>query len=527
MDLLLWIIISIAKAIARSRRERRGLPVSDEDPFTAAAHEVFGGRRRGARRPSLQGEPELAQWLPEAQQQLAQIITSAHRLADQARLERATHRFVEPLEEYLIRECQRLSAQPSHYHEMRRAIATLGSVGWQIEQLLAQHRHAQLGPMLGDADKLAQACYTPLMEFSRARRIQLTSLDVVSHYNVNGQLGTMVGFIPTGLAPLELPPQFFERVVWWPAIAHEIAHDWFAAAASISEGLRDELDLVSEQQGCQMMVWRENKLSEEQLDQLLSAWFEELFCDVVGTLMLGPAYAWSMVALFARPDAVEHVSTVAVKAGGIDPHPPRHLRVLVTAHILDLVGAHHQSHEVLKHWRQRHRGSPQTIAVPMSVGRQLSWVKLAAGPIVEAVIELADMLFSEPFEALAGTELARIPGLEYGPHGSGETTRIADEILAQRPVHHANPRWIIAGAVMAYHRQPHREQEIMQRVRAAITAVGTFEQAPDAYQSERPTTTGPRLTQLREAFLLHTILAPPPALRRGRRAGLLDSPLLR
>ena len=41
-------------------------------------------------------------------------------------------------------------------------------------------------------------------------------------------------------------PDFFERAAWWPAIAHEIGHDFLAAVPELDGRLRAQLGLVNE-----------------------------------------------------------------------------------------------------------------------------------------------------------------------------------------------------------------------------------------------------------------------------------------
>jgi len=73
---------------------------------------------------------------------------------------------------------------------------------------------------------MADACYAPILEFARARGLDLrTSQPVV----VTGDwdLSIVPSFASTRVAPLRLPVGF-EHSLWrWPAIAHEVAHDFY------------------------------------------------------------------------------------------------------------------------------------------------------------------------------------------------------------------------------------------------------------------------------------------------------------
>ena len=98
----------------------------------------------------------------------------------------------------------------------------------EVALLVQQRQDPTLRAELGDADALAEACYAPIIEFARTRGLALTcsGRDRAGDFD----LGIWTGFIPTPIAPIFLPTDFFARAAWWPAIAHEIGHDFLASS---------------------------------------------------------------------------------------------------------------------------------------------------------------------------------------------------------------------------------------------------------------------------------------------------------
>jgi len=508
MDILIELIIWIIRAIAKSRRgEAVGEPFDDTDaPSQPQPQQVFW-------RPT----PPREQWAPQVHQLLEQLIARAQADAEVAQHERQLLLFVEPLEQHVIKRARELQSAPLDYHAMDTAVRELRAVDRQIRVLIRQRQNERRAARLGDADDLAQACYTPLVEFARALRLPLSSHQPVTYYDKKGQMGVLTGFVPTGLAPIELPGSFFSRITWWPALAHEIAHDFYVSTNGFDAAIRQELGLTDHAAGRYPLRVDGDAIDPSELWRIFAAWFQEIFCDVFGTLMVGPGYLWSMLAHFPSPrDRSQIVTTVVNQDGGYDEHPPRHLRVLVALRVLEHARLEHLADEARTEWAKLHRGWPQDLWFWARIGWSHDWIHVDANSILEPLNALVDRLMTAPLKALAGFRLVDVPGVDYGPHAKAETQRVADELLQGKPVHHASARWIVAGAMEAWHREPAREKEIMRRVRANIAAVGTFEHAPDAYDKERLTRRSSSATNAREAFLVHTILGPPRARRPHR-----------
>lgn len=505
MDILIELIIWIVRALAKSSRgESVGDPFDDD---LAPAPQVW--------RP-----PPRETWMPQVHKLLEHIVERAQTTANAARHERVLNRFVAPLTEHVIPRARQLQQAPLDYYAMDAAVRELRAITSQINTLIQQRKTPKRAARLGDADALARACYTPLVEFAKARRLPLTSHEPVTYYDKTGKMGFVTGFAPVGLAPIELPSSFFARITWWPALAHEIAHDFYISTAGFDQAIRQELGLVDQATGRHPIRIDDDGIDESELWRMLSAWFEELFCDVFGTLMVGPGYVWSMLDHFSSPaDPSKIVTTFTNDDGGYDVHPPRHLRLLTALRVLEHARLENVASEARSEWKRLHRGWPTELWVWGNTGWSVDWVRLEADALVEPLMVLVDHLMTSPLKALAGYRLPDVPGVDYGPHAKAETARVANEILAGKPMHHTSARWVISGAMEAWHREPSREKEIMRRVRANVTATASLEHSPDAYDREAIADRTAHVAA-RQAFLLHELLAPPLALR-CRRPGML------
>lgn len=478
---------------------------------------------------------------------LDELIREAETLLASARIEPATARAAQVLEDYVLpramdvrrelapgQTAQTQTAQTQTAQTMgsfavaRAKLIHLTMVRDAVEHFIAQRRRPDLREAVGDADALAMACYEPVLHFARINRVPLTSAHPVALLTPF-DMSTWVGFIPTGVAPLFLPPTFFEDIRWWPAVAHEIGHDFLAATPGLDTRLRMQLGLPSEAAGTRLIdVHAGGGVPIRELVRVQGAWFEEIFCDLFGTMMLGPAYGYSMASLFAEPDAPVRVITAYRSADGrgYDTHPPRHLRVLLCARALRLMGEDEAADEIVDEWTAVHGDQP-ALWLPTT--------RATVGVPTEIMVELGDQiitaLYREGLDGLDGHSLSDIPGLDHGPHQAAEARRACDQLLAGRAPVSQRARAVVAGAVLAWRREPGNQARFIALARQAIVGVTETRRDlhagvhSDAYARDPLAAGGARRQQaLREAFLLHTMLAPPPSVRRlrpGVRPGFL------
>jgi len=511
---LIWLLVRGIAALAKWTFQvmrpkpvlaRRPPPLAAADPGTAAPRPRRAGPDEAERRRGLG-------------RALAAIERRAAALATLAGLERPNRRFQDALTSYVPATVGGVRAElvraSSTSVGVPRAVTSLELVLDEIEQLMRQRRDPVLAGALGDADQLADACYEPIIAFARAKNLPLTSGYPATQLG-DFQLSIWTGFNPTSIAPIFLPRDFFTRVAWWPALGHEIGHDFLASVAGLDYKLRVELGLPSEDVGSRPLQLDPDGFKLGELHRLFGGWFEELFCDVFGTMMSGPSYVATMHTLFAASEDVREVLLVeTTQSGSYDPHPPRHLRFLAGCRVLERAGLDAEARRLRGSWEARHTAAgrgPDRLLVPMRHGV----LALPLEPFIRKLETIVDRLYAGPLDALGGFGLQGVSGLDYGPHEHAEGQRAKAALLRSAVPTVRDPRAVIAGAVLAALERPDLEPRILQHARAAIPAMGTGEQRPDAYAVTAGAGPRPDHTELVEAIALREILSTPRA--RGRR----------
>jgi hypothetical protein len=387
----------------------------------------------------------------------------------------------------------------------------------EVDAMAADRRDARLAASLGDADALASACYQPIIDHARAEGLPLTVAEPAARWG-DFDLSVMIGLVPTGVAPLFLPPDFFARIAWWPALAHEIGHNFLASVRGLDGGLRRALDLPGELDG--RVPLDADAMTYAELYRVCGGWFEELFCDVFGTLMCGPAYVRTMTTLFAAEADPTSVAIVGEGDDGYQPHPPRHLRVIAGCRTLERAGLHADAGALRAEWEQRHRVDGEVIDRIVFPSLSSAYLSIPLPAVEAMIVSIVDRLHEGPFDALGGFGLADIPGLGYGPRAHAETRRAMDDLFAGRVPTVRDPRAVIAGAVLATHARPALEVRYLAAARAAIPALGTGEVRPGAYAPAAVTAPAgrrARAAELRDALILQAVLTRPPSTRRPLR----------
>jgi len=482
--------------------------------------------------PSVPNE-SLASWaqetLDEQRQQLAQSLVGigegAKALREQIRRDRASEHLGAALEKYIAARAREgagrvRQADVTELSRWRREVDWLTTALDAVRDMVEQRGMPERRGALGDADALAMACYRPILEFAAMQRVPLSSalpVTVLSEFD----LSIWTGFATTGLAPIFLPEDFFERLAWWPALAHEIGHDVLVSTRAADRALRVQFGLSSEDVGRVPLGVRTQQINHEELYRLAGGWFEEIFCDVFATLMLGPAYVLTMEELFSSPGDPSVVTRqgLDLEAGLYARHPPRHLRVDLCCRLLGRMGHAQEGNALWEEWQSLH-GHPDSIEFAVPGGA----VAIPVDPLFEICESIAERLYESSLVAFDGHSLAAIPGMDHGPHEWKEAERTRDALLAGRAPKRHEPKAIIGGAILAWKAQPEREQEFLRAARAAIVGVTEWAEAGTRDRADGAARGGAR-TGARGAFLLHTMFAPPLALARSR--ALTPGPLAR
>jgi hypothetical protein len=372
--------------------------------------------------------------------------------------------------------------------------------------MIDQRCDATLDELIDDADALADACYRPVVEYCRTNDVPLTS-DRAAAFFGDG-CSPWLGRIddPTGLAVLHLPWQWLAEVHRWPAIGHEVGHDFYDSVA----GLDDELLRRTDLQGWvgRARVIDRYEVSVRDVDRIVTQWREELVADAFGTMMLGPAYAVATAAIFASPEDPEQAMSIDVDGDDYEVHPPGHIRVAAACRLLVRMGFGALGEEMERRWRAQHR-DPSAVILPTTSAR----LYVDDEPFIERAVALTTTLQREGFAALRGIPLYSMPGFDFGPREHVASQKIRDTFLAGAQPGAVDARLLIAGAVLAWAARPADGARIL---RAARLAVGRLDRPVPAVAAARPAEAASFRELVRDAVLLDTALSPPRGSRLRR-----------
>jgi hypothetical protein len=326
---------------------------------------------------------------------------------------------------------------------------------------MARQRTSGRSSFLADADTMADSLYAPILELARVQGLDLKTSEPVA---VTGDwnLSIVPRFASTRLAPLRLPPGFAHSLWDWPAIAHEVAHDFFFSLERIERDLYGRLRLPRRVDVPQS----EAVLDGAWLRRLFGAWLPEVFADLMGTLMLGPAYVETMRRAFRNPGLPQRTAAILQNGGVIDEHPPERLRVYMGTRALHHLGRHEEADQIWERWTNDH---PDVAFYYLPLGGE--WVGLSEEALHSVADSFVDEVLQHPWPELEGFQLLNVPGLAY-LHGEHSTVEQLMEPLGRGEPVDADPRWIMAAAVLAASAQPTLHDQILEAAQASIRGVG-------------------------------------------------------
>ncbi len=528
-EILAFIVGALYAWLTKKKTQDPDVSVAAERPARRVPAQVRRPPARSLPRspaPPAKAPSDIVRQLVEATEEFER---EAKALAEEVELEPANRRFVEVLREWIpartgeIREAlRRTSEKPEP--ALIWALNSVSLVLSEVKELVAQRRDPELRGKLGDADRLADSCYGPVIAYAEAEGLPLSTAHPATQL-APVDLSIWTGFAPTQIAPIFLPTVFFDNLVFWPALAHEVGHDFFRSVRGLDPSLRRELSLKTEEEGALPLRIEAEGLAGGELRRVFGGWLEEIFSDVFGVLMCGPAYVQTMSLVFGAREDAREVLAVGRDPGTMlyDVHPPGHVRVHVGRLVLERIGLREDAERLWGAWMARH-GFSMEEPPPLLFPVQDRYLVIPFEQIGEIAGEIVERLYAGPLKGLNGVGLSDISGLDYGPRAQAEARRARDAFLNDQVPSVRDARRVISGAVMAYLERPQLEDQILARAREAIPALGTYEQAPDAYRPAVPATAAPAFAgsleiapgAVFEALLLREVLKRPAERLRRR-----------
>jgi hypothetical protein len=471
--ILIYIVYPLLKRWQKRRkrkREQAGTP--PEATAEATAPKQARPSPQPAPEPRRRPEPAVAQraaepdFLAAARAQLDQLKEEASHLLVRAQSDPRLARLVPALREDLLGRLEAidrsLGSSPTLSTIVQETTVLRGLDSLlRYLKTMAQQRMYGGSSFVGDADAMADACYAPLIQFAGAQGLDLkTSQPVV----VTGDwdLSIVPRFASTRVAPLRLPVGF-EHSLWrWPAIAHEVAHDFYYSLEPLDRELRARLRLPHQVE----LPMSSGELDSAWLRQLFGAWLTEIFADVMGTLTLGPAYVETMRRAFRNPSSPQRTAAIFQDNALIDEHPPARLRLYMATRVLHHLGRHEEADKLWEQWEADH-ADVRLYYLPLGG----EWVGLSDEALHSIADSVIDVLIQSPWPELEGFHLRDIPGLAYLHAEHAEVERLSDR-LARGETVDADVRWIMAGAVLAAAAQPAWHDQILAAARRSIVGIG-------------------------------------------------------
>jgi hypothetical protein len=516
--LLIYILYPLFKRW-RDRQKKKRERAAQTPETTAPAPEQSQPSPKAPRKPRRRPQPEAAaarrpteaDFLATARTRLDRLKEETVRLLARAESDPRLARLVPALREDLLVRLEQvdrsLSSSPTLSTVVQETTVLRGFESLlRYMKTIARQRVVGSASFLADADEMAGACYAPLLELARAQGLDLkTSQPLV----VTGDwdLSIVPQFASTRVAPLRLPVGF-ERSLWhWPAIAHEVAHDFYYSLEDLERDLHARLGLPQEVD----LPAASAEVDGAWLRELFGAWLSEIFADVMGTLTLGPAYVETMRRAFQNLGSPQRTAAIFQDGSKIDEHPPARLRLYMATRVLHHLGRHEEADVLWEQWEAGH-GDARLYYLPL--GGQ--WVGLSDEALHAIADSLIDRLLQRPWPELEGFHLTNIPGLAYQHAEHAEVARLTTHLAHGESVD-ADVRWIIAAAVLAAAGQPALHDQILEAARRSITGIGE-ELAEPEWRKHRPRPTsaigGALVASLRqpdaiqEAIILGAALTP-------------------
>ena len=328
----------------------------------------------------------------------------------------------------------------------------------------------------------------------------------------------VLGLLGDGYPLGFVPDDFSEDLMRWPSIAHELGH----VVLNGVPGLLREMGQATGWNHRPDLLAVDGSGVVGQVEQAWSAWREEIFCDAMTVLMLGPAALEGFIASFESPDDPRAVLSAYAIGGQYGPHPPAHLRIHLAAFVLGEVGFLRDARSLVGEWDRIH-GFPQlediedpdapVLALPLADGRHIG---LRMHTSVERGCAGLRVWLQTQYRGLAGHSVLAIPGFDLGPGVWARVRRRAGELEAgQAPTDTA--RVLLAAAVHAASDGVAQPDKLARAVQLAIRGRGEARRRTPGPSAPRPLATQGLRGAILDALVLQEVLQPVRDRQPGKR----------
>lgn len=334
-----------------------------------------------------------------------------------------------------------------------------------------QREHATYGAPLAAADRLAEACYRPLLSFA-SHRFEAPDREAISFIASRDHMD-LRSFGAAGLTAIALPDAFPDRLSGWAMVASEVGRDFLESVQGLKWELRNRFGLPDRYP---VPFASRGYLSEEEVLLPFGPWMEVLFGDLIGSLLLGPAYARALSELLANPRNPSAVVAVGVTADGAfySNEPPAQLRIAMAVGVMDDLGETEEQAAIWQAWNERH-GWPRVLYLPTRVE---GWIEAPLSAFSDMAEGVADLMLLEPLGALGDQSLDGVPGLAFSEMQQARIEQVKTAALGSGDGSAADPRALLGGVLAAEQEAPHQAQGLLRWLQRTL--------APEASPYKRP-----------------------------------------
>ncbi|MFZ1863274.1 MAG: hypothetical protein WAU39_03540 [Polyangiales bacterium] len=523
--LLIYILYPLLKRLFNRRKQQREQTSqraeteprapSPSEPEAREPSRAGAGPVAAPHRPPPPPEPPRRPAQPDflgaARTEVERLTRESSRLLGQAEVNPRLTRLVPALREDLLGRIhaigRSLEGSPTLSTIMQET-AALRELDELLGYLARMMRQRMLAPKSAflQADRMVDDCYAPLLQFSSAQNLRLKTSQPVA---VSGDWDSLIAprFASARVAPVQLPRDFEESLWQWPALAAEVGRDFYFSVDHLEQDLHDRLGLPHQVD----VPSSDSEVDGRWLARLFGPWLPEIFPDVMGTLMLGPAYVEMVRRAHRDPGSPQRTAAVFQDGSRIEGEPPARLRIYMAVRVLHHVGRHEEADALWEQWETEH---PEIRLYFLPIGGR--WAGVADHTLHSLADSLVDTLVQSPWPELEGFQLMNIPGFAYLHAEHAEVERLM-EALARGSTVDADSRWIIAAAVLAAAAQPALHDVILDAAKRSIAGIERKERErqPQAPRTLHAGTIGEALVAslrspdaIREAIVLGAALGP-------------------
>ncbi|MBX2814054.1 MAG: hypothetical protein KTR25_19725 [Myxococcales bacterium] len=350
-----------------------------------------------------------------------------------------------------------------------------------IKELLRMRQSARVGAHLADAEALADSFLKPFRQLSQSSAFAFARHAPICALAQSEQEAIWMGLLPNTYPLIFVPRDFGQNLYRWGSLPHEIGHLVWHRAPGLADEVRDRF--LPSQNG-RIPIGNTDGTIKVDPKEPYGAWLSEIFADFFAIMMMGPSALKSFIVCFKNPEDPNQVCLAHEGENShFSPHPPSHLRVLLSARLLVRMGFATEAKNLVQEWNQEHQ-DPTHLLLPSwgpTIGQFI--LSVPVKNILEAGEELVINLYQHRYQSLDGREPRSIHGLVYSP-GSDALVKKLAPILARGQAVRAEPQWIVTAAIRAASEHPQNLKQIKEAVAQSIIGRNTDEKPSLASQQK-------------------------------------------